>query len=387
MKTNKNIKYEKPIPFHLPFVNNDEINHLRNVIKKNILASRGDYTKKCEKILKTDFNRECLLTTSCTHALEIIAYMLNLREKDEIIIPSYTFVSTANAFATRGAKIVLVDSNNNNPCIDVNAIEKKINKNTKAICIVHYAGISCEMKKLLKLCKKHQIKLIEDCAHSYGSYAYGRKLGTFGDYSTLSFHNTKNLTSGEGGALLLKNKKDYTRARIISEKGTNRIFFLKGKVKKYTWIELGSSYTLSELNSALLYSQLKKRDHIKRRRVEIFNYYKLKLSDKNISEFFLTPSVPHFSKINGHIFYLICKDDKILSKLKKFALKKNIILEEHYRSLHKSPYYKKKAKLKLKNSEIYEKRLIRLPIYPSLNNNQINRVVKTIKAFVKQNQR
>ena len=221
----------KIIPFHLPFVNDIEIKHLKDVIKKNILFTRGIYTKKCEKILKTDFNRECLLTTSCTHALEIIAYMLNLREKDEIIIPSYTFVSTANAFAVRGAKIVLVDSNTNNPCVDVMAIKKKINKNTKAICIVHYAGISCDMKKILNLCKKHKLKLIEDCAHSYGSYAYGRKLGTFGDYSTLSFHNTKNLTSGEGGALLLKNKKDYTRARIISEKGTNRISFLAGKIK------------------------------------------------------------------------------------------------------------------------------------------------------------
>ena len=378
----------KLIPFHIPYVNFQETKYLKDIIKKkNILSSRNIYTKKCEEILKKYFKRECLLTTSCTHALEIIAYMLNLKKKDEIIVPSYTFVSTANAFAIRGAKIVLVDSCEKNPCIDVDQIEKKINKNTKAICIVHYAGIACDMKKILQLCKLHKLKLIEDCAHSFGSYGYGQKLGTFGDYSTLSFHATKNLTSGEGGALLLKNKLDYKKARIISEKGTNRMSFLEGKIKKYTWIALGSSYNLSELNAAVLYSQLKKKEVIKNKRVQIFNFYKSQLSHKNLNKFFLTPSIPKFSKINGHIFYLICKDNKILSKLKKFALGKNIILEEHYKSLHKSPYYKKKAKLKLKNSEIYEKKLIRLPIYPSLNNNQIVRVVKTIKAFVNQNQK
>lgn len=374
----------KLIPFHLPFVNNSEVKHLKNVINKNILSDRGIYTKKCEEILKKDFKRSCILTKSCTHALEIIAYMLSIKKNDEIIIPSYTFVSTANAFAIRGAKIVLVDSNKDNPCIDVNEIKKKINKNTKAICIVHYAGISCDIKKILKLCKSHKLKLIEDCAHSYGSYGYGQKLGTFGDYSTLSFHNTKNLISGEGGALILKNKKDYKKARIISEKGTNRISFLEGKAKKYTWVGFGSSYTLSELNSALLYSQLKKREVIRKKRIKIFKFYKSKLSNTSFSNFFLTPTVPKFSRVNGHIFYLICRNMKILSKLKDFALKNNIILEEHYKSLHKSPFIKKSMNLKLRNSEIYEKRLLRLPIYPSLKHDQLSKIVNTIKKFVNQ---
>lgn len=375
---------KKKIPFHIPFVSNEELYYLKLAIKKNSLSGRGKFSDKCENILKKNFNRNCIMTTSCTHALEIVAFLLNLKKNDEIIVPSYTFVSTANAFAIRGAKIILADSNFDNPCINPEDIKKKISKKTKAICIVHYAGISCDMREISKICKSNKIKLIEDCAHAFDSWGFGKKLGTYGDYSAFSFHATKNLTSGEGGALLLKNKKEYKQARIILEKGTNRMSFVEKKVKKYTWVHLGSSYTLSDLNCSFLYAQLKKRMYIKKKRLEIFKFYKSKFSRTPFKKYFEVPFIPKYAKVNGHIFYLICKNYKILLNLKKYALKNKIVLQEHYQALHKSPYYKKNynSKLKLINAEKYDSNLIRFPIYPNLKTNTLAKIVKTVKNFI-----
>lgn len=374
----------RKIPFNLPFLTGLELINFKNLIKKKNFAGRGFFTQKCEKILSKKYKRNILLTTSCTHALEIIAFLLNIKKGDEIIVPSYTFVSTASAFAVRGAKIIFADSQSINPCISVESILKKITKKTKAICIVHYAGISCDMEKIVKICKKRKIKLIEDCAHSYDAYGYKKRLGTFGDFSTLSFHTTKNIVAGEGGALIIKKKSDYNKCKIILEKGTNRSRFINGEIKKYSWIELGSSYELSEINASFLYAQIKSSRIINQKRIKIFNLYNkylLSLSKKN---FFELPNVPNYSKINGHIYYIVLNNKNLLKKLLEFSKKNGVILYEHYESLHKSKYILKSRKLeKLKNSEKFESRLLRLPIYPSLKYKDFKKIINIIKIFFK----
>ena len=372
----------KLIPFHIPFKSKKEIYYLNSSIKKNSLAGRGFFTKKCEDIFTKDFKKKCLMTTSCTHALEIIAFVLNLTNKDEVILPSYTFVSTASAFAIRGAKIVYADTISQYPCIDPSEIEKKITKKTKAVCIVHYAGISCDIKKISNICKKYKIKLIEDCAHSFDAYGFGKRLGTFGDFSTFSFHETKNITSGEGGALIIKSKKDYNLAKIILEKGTDRSLFEAGKVKKYTWIELGSSYALSDLNCSYLYAQLKKRNYILKKRRFIFNFYQSKLKNKEFARYFYTPDIPFYAKPNGHIYFIIFKNTQQMHSLIEYAEKKGVVFNEHYKCLHKSPFSKKNFKTgELLNSEKFEKKLLRLPIYPDLDLKKLNKIVNIIKTF------
>ena len=372
------------IIFHKPYISNLDRKFVNYAIKKNTLSGRGMFTQKCEDIIFKEFKRFNLLTTSCTHALEIVGFLLNFKVGDEVIVPSYTFVSTANAFAIRGAKIVFADSYNNSPCIDPESIKKKITKNTRAICIVHYAGISCDMKKILDICKKNKLKLIEDCAHSFGSKYSGKKLGTFGDFSSLSFHATKNLTSGEGGCLLIKNKVDFKKAKLILEKGTNRTDFSEGKIQKYTWISKGSSYTPSDLNCSLLYAQLLKRDKILTKRLKIFNFYNLKL--KNLLKFntFSIPYVPSNVSVNGHIYYIVLKSPKVLKELINYGSKKGVSFQEHYQCLHLSPYNKKYGnKVKLKNSEKFAKNILRLPIYPDLKVKDLKRVVNTIEYFCK----
>lgn len=370
------------IPFNKPYISSLELNYFKTLLKNKNISARGHFSKKCENILKKDYKRHVLLTKSCTNALETIAYLLNLKDNDEVIVPSYTFVSTANAFAIRGAKIVFADVNSENPCVNTKSLLQKINKKTKALCVVHYAGISCEMREIVKICKQNKIKLIEDCAHSFDAFGYGKRLGTFGDFSTLSFHDTKNLISGEGGALIIKKKADFDKAKIILEKGTNRSLQISGKIRKYTWISLGSSYELSEINSSFLLAQLKSRKFIKKKRIEIFNFYKKKLMDLSKKKDFQLPNIPEYSKINGHIFYILLKNKNELNNLKNFAKKKGVNLNDHYECLHKSPFILKKyKKTYLPNSEIFAERLLRLPVYPDLTKKSMNYIIKIIKFF------
>ena len=373
---------KKEIPFNLPYISGNEISNFKSVLKNKKFSGRGDFTKKCEDFLTKKYDRYSLLTTSCTHALETTAFLLNINKNDEIIIPSYTFVSTANAFAIRGAKIIFADSYNNNPCIDPESILKKITKRTVAICIVHYAGISCDMKKILHICKSYNLKLIEDCAHSFDAFSSKQRLGTFGDFATFSFHDTKNITSGEGGALLIKKKIDFEKARITIEKGTNRSEFIDGKINKYSWVSFGSSYELSEINASFLNAQFKISKKILIKRIAIFNYYKKELSNFIYNECFSTPYIPSYAKINGHIFFILLKSHNDLINLKNFAKHKGVILQDHYECLHKSPFIRKLRKLEtLPNSEKYASRLLRLPIYPSLTVTNMKKVVRVIKEF------
>lgn len=375
------------IPFNVPFISGLELTNFKKVIKKKHFSGRGWFTKQCENFLSQKYQRHTLLTSSCTHALEIIAFLLKLKRGDEVIVPSYTFVSTANAFAIRGAKLVFADTYSLYPCIDPESIKKKINKRTKALCVVHYAGISCDMKEIVNICKKNNIKLIEDCAHSFDAFGYEKRLGTFGDFSALSFHDTKNITSGEGGALILKKKSDYLNAKIIIEKGTNRSEFIDQKVKKYTWVSLGSSYVLSEINSSFLYSQIKFRRIIKKKRTDIFRFYNKKLSKLSKKKYFQLPFLPQYAKLNGHIYYIVLNSIKILNDLKKFAKKRGVIFQEHYECLHKSPFILKNSNFveSLPNSENFAAHLLRLPIYPALNSSNMKKVVNVIESYFKKN--
>jgi dTDP-4-amino-4,6-dideoxygalactose transaminase len=372
------------IPFNVPFISGEELKNFKKTLKEKHFSGRGYFTKKCEKFLSKKYSRYSLLTTSCTHALETIAFILNLKKGDEIILPSYTFVSTANAFAIRGAKIIFADTNYHNPCVSAEDILKKITKKTKAVCVVHYAGISCDIKKIAKICKMKNIRLIEDCAHAFDAFGFGKRLGTFGDFSTLSFHATKNIISGEGGALIIKKKTDFIKAQIIIEKGTNRFKFINGKIKKYSWVSEGSSYVLSEINSSFLNAQLKICNLIKKKRIKIFNFYQEKLLKISKKNYFKLPHIPSYSKLNGHIFFILLNNKKDLENLKEFAKKNGVSLQDHYECLHKSSFILKKQKpVVMLNSEMFATRLLRLPIYPSLSLKNMYKVVRVIENYFK----
>lgn len=374
---------KKNIDSHIPYVTGKEIYYLKKVLKKKKFSGRGFFSKKCEKIISNNYKKhEVLLTTSCTDALEMAAILLNIKAGDEVILPSYTFVSTANAFVLRGAKLIFVDTYNSHPCIDASQIEKKITKKTKCICIIHYASISCDMNQILRICKKYKIKLVEDCANAMGSFYKKKKLGLFGDLSTFSFHDTKNITSGEGGALLINNKEFVNRAKIILEKGTNRSDFLKGKINKYQWVDIGSSYALSEINCAFLYAQLKKENFITKKRISIYKYYFKNLIKFQNKKLFKLPYVPNYAKINGHSFYITMNSKKEKSDLKKIMQEKGIQLSSHYECLHNSLFYKRKNRLiKLKNSEYFSDNLLRLPIYPDLTKNDLKKIVGNFNSY------
>jgi dTDP-4-amino-4,6-dideoxygalactose transaminase len=372
------------ISFNIPYISGKELINFKKLLKRKHFSGRGYFTKKCESFLSKKYKRYSLLTTSCTHALETVAFLLNIKKGDEIILPSYTFVSTANAFAIRGAKIIFADTNYDNPCISADSIVKKITKRTKAVCLVHYAGISCDMKRITKICKINKIKLIEDCAHAFDAFGHGKRLGTFGDFSTLSFHDTKNVISGEGGALIIKKKADFIKAQIIIEKGTNRSKFNRGAIKKYSWVSLGSSYVLSEINCSFLDAQFKICNLIKKKRIKIFNFYQKKLSKLSKKNYFKLPSIPIYSKLNGHIFYILLNNKKDLQSLKKFASKNKITLQDHYECLHKSSFILKNQSLtSLPNSEMFASRILRLPIYPGLSLKNTNKVISVIENFFK----
>jgi dTDP-4-amino-4,6-dideoxygalactose transaminase len=374
---------KKTIKFNIPHVSSKSSYYISKVLISKNTAGNGVFTKKCQNFLKRNFDFDnVLLTTSCTDALEMSAILCNIKIGDEVIIPSYTFVSTANAFALRGAKIILADSGDNNPNICLDKIEKLINPKTKCVVVVHYAGFSCDIKKVLDLKKKYKFYLIEDCAHSIDSKYKNIYLGNFGDMSTLSFHETKNIQCGEGGALIINNKKLFNRARIIWQKGTNRSSFLEGKVKKYEWIDIGSSFLPNETTAAFLFSQLGDLKKINIKRIKIWKYYYKSLKSLENRNFLQLPIVDSFATINGHIFYIILKDTKQRRKLSEFLKNKNIVCNTHYTGLDKSPFYRKNyKKLHLKNSNKFSDTLLRLPIYPDLSISNVDKIINSIKQY------
>ena len=373
------------IPFNIPPYVGKELEYVKEAMEKNRkICGDGPFTKKCSEWMENKFNvKKVLLTTSCTHATEMTAILTDIKEGDEVIAPSFTFVSTVNPFVLRGAKIVFIDINPKTMNIDENLIEDAITEKTKVILPVHYAGVACNMDKIMEIAKKHRLIVIEDAAQGVMSEYKGKPLGTIGEYGCFSFHETKNYSMGEGGALLINNKENIEKAEIIREKGTNRSRFFRGQVDKYTWVDKGSSYLPSELNAAYLYAQLENADIIYNDRMNTWNKYKellQELADKNLIEL---QYIPEECKHNAHMFYIKCKDLDERTNLINFLKENNVNAVFHYIPLHsaeaglKFGRFHGEDKYTTKESE----RLLRLPLYYGLKEEDVEFVSSKIKEF------
>lgn len=374
------------INFNIPPYAGDEMKFLNEAIKNHKICGDGVFTKKCSEFLKCKFNVANLyLTTSCTHALEMAAILADINEGDEIIMPSYTFVSTANAFVLRGAKIVFVDIRPDTMNIDEKLIEDAITDKTKAIVPVHYAGVGCEMDTIMEIAKKHNLFVVEDAAQGVMSTYNGQALGTIGNFGCYSFHETKNYSMGEGGAILFKDSSYAEKAEIIREKGTNRSKFYRGQIDKYTWVNFGSSYLPSDLNAAYLLPQLELCDEINNNRLESWNYYNDNLKPLANAGLIEQPYIPKECKHNAHMYYIKAKDLNERTALISFLKQNGIECVFHYIPLHTAPAAKKFSRFN--GDDIYttkeSERLLRLPMYYNLSRDDQNYVIKIIKEFYK----
>ena len=374
------------IEFNIPPVVGKELDYIKEAMNNKKICGDGEFTKKCSKWMQERFNvNNILLATSCTSALEMAAILADINPGDEVIMPSYTFVSTADAFVLRGAKIVFVDIRPDTMNIDEKLIENAITNKTKAIVVVHYAGVSCEMDTILEIAKKHNLKVVEDAAQGVMSEYKGKALGTIGDLGCYSFHETKNYSMGEGGAIAFNNDDYREKAEIIREKGTNRSKFIRGQIDKYTWIDFGSSYLPSELNAAYLYAQLEMADEINENRLKSWNKYNELLQDlKNEGKIDL-PTIPEGCKHNAHMYYIKAENIEERTRLIKYLRENGVEAVFHYIPLHTAPAGKKFGrfngvdKYTTKESE----RLLRLPMHYNLSENDIEYIVEKIKEFYK----
>ena len=374
----------KKIPFNIPLVVGTEEKYLIEAISNRKFAGDGQFTKKCNLWFEEKFNvPRVLLTTSCTHALEMAAILLNIKAGDEVIMPSYTFVSTANAFVLRGAKIIFVDIRPDTMNIDESKIEQAISSKTIAIVPVHYAGVACEMDTIMSIAKKHSLYVVEDAAQALMSTYKGTPLGTIGDIGCYSFHETKNYNCGEGGAILINNKKFIQRSEIIREKGTNRSQFFRGMVDKYSWVDIGSSYLMNDVSASYLWGQSETHTIINNNRLESWNLYfngLKKLEEDNIISL---PSIPIDCVHNGHMFYIKVENFKERTILLKYLNKNNINVVFHYIPLHSSDAGLRFSRFDGIDSHTTEEssKLIRLPLYYNLKKSDIDYVIRTIKQF------
>jgi len=373
----------KTIKFNSPSLLKDEYKNITKLRANLHYSANGEFTNKCSEWLKKNIKcKEALLVHSCTAALEMCALLINIKEGDEIIMPSYTFVSTANAFVSKGGTPVFVDIDLNTCNIDPSKIEQAISKKTKAIVVVHYAGVSCDMDPIIKIAKQHKLYVIEDAAQAILSTYKGKPLGSIGDLATLSFHETKNIHCGEGGVLLINNPKFIKRAKILRDKGTNRDLFNQNMVKKYTWVDYGSSYGLSEINAAFLYSQLKQAKKITRKRFSVFKLYHKLLENLEIKKLIKRPTVPKYAGHNAHMYYLIVRKN-LRNKLIKFLKHKKINTVFHYIPLHSSPYGMLKTKVKstMQNTNFISNNLLRLPMHFYFSTKDVIRCASQIESF------
>ena len=373
-----------PIPFNAPSISELEYSLLKEAVKSGHSAGNGPFTKKAEMILgqKLEVN-QALLTTSCTHALEISALLCNLKPGDEVIVPSFTFVSTASAFALYGAKPVFVDSSNDTLNIDASLIEAAITPRTRAICVVHYGGVACEMDQILQIANKHGLLVIEDNAHGLLSKYRGKHTGSFGSLATQSFHETKNIACGEGGALLVNDVSLIERAEILREKGTNRSQFLKGQVDKYTWVDIGSSWVISDLLAAILFGQLERADEINARRLNIWNRYQSELMQWSIENRVIQPHIPKECEHVGHVYFLRLANGEqrtqFISHMKDHA----ISCVFHYQPLNTSPVGQKFGGYEGQClvAEQAGECLVRLPLFNSMSDDDQTRVIGAALTF------
>lgn len=374
-----------PIPFNKPFIVGKELYYIAQAVFSGHIAGDGLFTKKCNLFLENKLKaKKVLLTHSCTASLEIASLLCDIQRDDEVILPSFTFVSTANAFCLRGAKPVFIDIRPDTLNINETLIEEAITDRTKAIVPVHYAGVSCEMDSIMEIARQYNLLVIEDAAQGVSSQYKGNYLGTIGDIGTFSFHETKNFISGEGGALVINNERFIERAEIIREKGTDRCKFFRGEVDKYTWVDLGSSYLPSDIVAAFLYAQLEHIDTISQRRQEIFDYYYAGLQPLEAQGLLQLPQIPHTCQCNNHLFYILLPDEETRDKLMVHLKRKGIQAVFHYLPLHLSKMGRSVSKLKtnLPVTETISGRLLRLPCYYELTVAEQECVVLEIKDYL-----
>lgn len=374
------------INFNVPPFTGKELDYIKNAIDNQKICGDGIFTKKCSNWMQERFNSEkVLLCTSCTTATELSAYLADIKEGDEIICASFTFVSTVNPFVLRGAKIVFVDIRPDTMNIDENKIEAAVTDKTKAIVVMHYAGVSCEMDTIMNIAKKYNLFVIEDAAQGVMSTYKGKALGTIGEFGCFSFHETKNYSMGEGGALLIRDEKYATRAEIIREKGTNRAQFFRGQVDKYTWVDIGSSILPSDMLAAYLWAQLEKADEINNNRLKSWNIYQEGLKPLEIEGKIQLPGIPKECNHNAHMYYIKCKDLDERTDLIQFLKSNDILAVFHYIPLHSSPAGQRYGTFH--GEDVYttkeSERLVRLPLYYNIKEDDIKHVIKAIHDFYK----
>lgn len=374
------------INFNIPPYVGNELENIKIAIANHKICGDGEFTKKCNEWIehKTGITK-ALLTTSCTHATEMAAFLCDIQSGDEVIMPSYTFVSTADAFVLRGAKVVFVDIRPDTMNINENLIENAITERTKSIVPVHYAGVSCEMDKIMEIAQKYHLTVIEDAAQGVMSTYKGQALGTLGDYGCYSFHETKNYSMGEGGALLIKDAQMVEEAEILREKGTNRSKFFRGQIDKYTWVNYGSSYLPSDMNAAYLYAQLEKAEEINNDRLKSWNYYMWSLKELAERELVELPAVPEECVHNAHMFYLKAKDLQERTELIHYLKENGVQTVFHYIPLHSAPAGKKYGEFRGedKYTTRESERLLRLPLYYGLTEQETEYITEKIKKFYK----
>lgn len=371
------------IPFNKPYLTGKETRYIYEAVASGKLSGNGMFTQRCQQFFEKKYGfGKCLLTTSCTDALEMAALLCNIQHGDEVIIPSYTFVSTALAFVRQGAKIVFADSCSDNPNIDVNKIESLITERTKTIVPVHYAGVACDMDKIMDIAHRYNLLVVEDAAQSIDACYKDRTLGSIGHLAAFSFHETKNVISGEGGMLAINDERFMRRAEIIWEKGTNRAEFFRGEVNKYGWVDTGSSFLPSEVIAAFLWAQLESLEDIQSKRIEIWNTYHKNLKPLADDGCFTLPNIPDYASNNAHMFYLVCSSLDERTELIKHLKSKDILAVFHYLSLHGSEYYTDKHDGRaLPNCDRFADCLLRLPMFYELDNNMQQHIISAIKEY------
>jgi len=374
------------ISFNKPFLTGKEAHYMYQAVYTGKLSGNGVFTKKCQQFFEEKYGfKKAVMTTSCTDALEMAAILCEVKPGDEVIVPSYTFVSSALAFVRQGARIVFADSCENNPNIDADKIEALITDKTKVIVPVHYAGVACDMDKIMEIANRHKILVVEDAAQAIDSYYKGRPLGGIGHFGCFSFHETKNVTAGgEGGLLVVNDERFIRRAEIIWEKGTNRAEFFRGMVNKYGWVDTGSSFLPSEINTAFLWAQLESLNSIQTRRKTIWNTYCESLRNLAEKGCFELPDMPEFATNNGHMFYLVCRSLDERTKLIAYMKEQGAGVVFHYLSLHLSDYYREHHKgniPNLPNCDRFADCLVRLPMFYELKDEEIMHIVNAIQNF------
>ncbi len=371
------------IPFNKPYFTGKETDYIKEAVVSGKISGDGIFTEKCHQFFEKRYGfKKALLATSCTDALEMAAILCGIQPGDEVIAPSYTFVSTVNAFVLRGATIVFADSEETTPNIDASQIESLITHKTKAIVPVHYAGFACDMDAILEIARKYSMFVVEDAAQAIESFYKGQPLGSLGHFAAFSFHETKNVISGEGGMLIINDERFLKRGEIIREKGTNRSAFFRGEVDKYSWVDIGSSFLPSDIIAAFLYAQLENLEEIQTKRKSIWNLYYNGLKPLEEKGYIQLPIIPAYTTNNAHMFYILCENLKERKKLIQYLKNNGILAIFHYLPLHKSPFYKERHDGRdLPNSDRYGDCLVRLPMYYELDKEDIDRVIRNVSLF------